>query len=59
MEKEGEGEMMEIMEERKKRMEEEGMLDNEMKKIMKLMKRVIGVVKYKKGEVIRDIINRI
>ncbi|MER9336579.1 exodeoxyribonuclease VII large subunit [Mesorhizobium sp. M0293] len=55
----GAGALMALLEERKRRLQTEGLFDTGRKRLLPFMPRVIGVVTSPTGSVIRDIIHRI
>ncbi|AMY01656.1 exodeoxyribonuclease VII large subunit [Mesorhizobium ciceri] len=55
----GAGALMALLEERKRRLQAEGLFDTGRKRLLPFMPRVIGVVTSPTGSVIRDIIHRI
>ncbi|MBX3598665.1 MAG: exodeoxyribonuclease VII large subunit [Rhizobiaceae bacterium] len=55
----GAGALMALLEERKRRLQAEGLFDSERKRALPFMPRVIGVVTSPTGAVIRDILHRI
>lgn len=55
----GEGALLKLLEERKKKLAEEGLFAPERKKPLPFLPKVIGVVTSPSGAVIRDIINRV
>lgn len=55
----GAGALMALLEERKRRLQAEGLFDSARKQLLPFMPRVIGVVTSPTGSVIRDIIHRI
>ncbi|TIS31097.1 exodeoxyribonuclease VII large subunit, partial [Mesorhizobium sp.] len=55
----GAGALMALLEERKRRLQSEGLFDAGRKRLLPFMPRVIGVVTSPTGSVIRDIIHRI
>lgn len=59
MEPAGAGALMALLEERKKRLNAEGLFDPARKQLLPFMPRVIGVITSPTGAVIRDIIHRI
>jgi len=59
MEHAGEGALLKLLEERKKRLEAEGLFDPDRKKAIPFLPDVIGVVTSPTGAVIRDILHRL
>jgi len=59
MELAGEGALLKLFEERKKKLAEEGLFDEDLKKDLPFIPTVIGVVTSPTGAVIRDILHRI
>lgn len=59
MELAGEGALLKLLEERKRRLAAEGLFDTERKKPIPFLPRVIGVVTSPTGAVIRDILHRL
>ncbi|RUX29733.1 exodeoxyribonuclease VII large subunit [Mesorhizobium sp. M7A.F.Ca.US.011.01.1.1] len=55
----GAGALMALLEERKRRLQAEGLFDTDRKRLLPFMPRIIGVVTSPTGSVIRDIIHRI
>ena len=55
----GEGALLKVIEERKKKLKEKGLFDEERKKSLPFLPQKIGVITSASGSVIHDIINRI
>jgi len=59
IELEGEGDLLKLLEERKKKLLKEGIFDNSLKKNIPLIPNRIGVITSETGSVIKDIVHRI
>lgn len=59
IELEGEGDLLKLLEERKKKLLKEGIFDNSLKKSIPLIPNRIGVITSETGSVIKDIVHRI
>jgi len=55
----GEGALLKLLQERKRKLTEEGLFDGELKKALPFLPQIIGVVSSPTGAVIRDILHRL